>query len=147
VPSATNADHATNADRAKNADHASAADSATSAATATSATNATNADQLGGVAGALYPHSVRQVDVATALDSNSPKFITASCDLGEKVLGGGGFITNGTLLGAQHVSLHDTQPSQQFGSTPGGYTVKAYETISDDGTWSVTARVICALGG
>jgi hypothetical protein len=140
VPSALNADHATNADRAKNADHATSADSATNA------TTSTNADQLGGVAASLYPHTVREVTVATALNSVSSQSITASCDLGEKALGGGGWVSVGTE-NAQSLMLNQLVPFQQFNTTPAGYTVWAYRFAAGSGTWSVTARVICASGG
>jgi hypothetical protein len=112
--------------------------------------SANDSSQLGGTAAGKYLNTVRQVQSSSVNDSYSPKSATASCNLGEKAIGGGGYI-GGSPVVRENVIVGDSYPYQQFsffGSIfPAGYTAVGWETDPDSGNWTVTARAICVSGG
>jgi hypothetical protein len=112
--------------------------------------SANDSSKLGGIAAGAYLNTVRQVQVSSANDSNQPKSATASCNAGEKAIGGGGFI-GGSPAAPENVIVREGYPFQEFSffgfTFPAGYTAVGYETDADAGNWTVTARVICVSGG
>jgi hypothetical protein len=131
VPSATNADTAANATNAANA------------------ANAGNADNLGGTQAAAHLRDIRMVSNVSASNSTTTKSVSASCLLGEEVVGGGGFI-DGTPAVEENVVVRESYPFQSFQifnvTIPDGYTAIGSEINPDAGSWTVTARALCAKG-
>jgi hypothetical protein len=77
------------------------------------------------------------VSVTGVSDSNSPKTQAVSCTAGKRALGGGGFITAGTVV--------YTQSSYPTGDPPQGWSVTARELAAGEpGNWSITVYAICA---
>jgi hypothetical protein len=74
-------------------------------------------------------------NATSASNSTSTRTITASCNGGESVIGGGGLVTN---PGAS-VSMTSSYPASA--ST---WTVDAVETDNYGSNWSITAYAICA---
>jgi hypothetical protein len=71
----------------------------------------------------------------SASNSTTPKTVTASCNAGEGVLGGGGLVTNP----GGSVSIVGNYPSSAT-----AWTVDAIETDNYNANWSITAYAICA---
>jgi hypothetical protein len=70
----------------------------------------------------------------SASNSNSTRTVTVSCNAGEKVLGGGAYVTNPQNA----VALTASYPASAT-----SWTAEAVETDSAGGNWSITAYAIC----
>jgi len=78
------------------------------------------------------------VSASSVSDSTEPKTATATCNAGDRAVGGGGVTNN------NDVYLTQSRPNTT-GANPTGWSVSAAE----DGTnvtaaWTVTAYVVCA---
>jgi Collagen triple helix repeat (20 copies) len=93
----------------------------------------------GGVAGATLV-TVRVP--ASGFDTTSPKVATASCGVGETVLGGGFEIGRGTLAESDLTKLATSYSKPAAGLT--GWTAGALEASTFGETWALTAYAICA---
>lgn len=105
---------------------------------------APGADGAPGSDGAPGVSGLERASTTSALSSNSPKTITASCPAGKKVLGFGSAFTGG-IGGAgnaevTNVALHRLAPNEALTSV----TATAYETVAVDTEWSLTLHVLCA---
>lgn len=146
---AATADKATVADKATTADKAITADKATTAENATNAQNAANAEQLGGKpATAFASGSVRVVRAwaAPVIGSASgvSSDVSASCDTGERAIGGGGswHLTGGTQLVTDlHVTLGSSFPVTDAAGKVTGWDVHGRNFVS--GPRQLQAHVLC----
>jgi hypothetical protein len=77
------------------------------------------------------------LNVATALDSSSPKSAVVNCPAGKKVIGGGARATGG---GAVEVAVSEAYPT-----SPTQWTTLAREVNATGASWTLTAYAFCAL--
>jgi hypothetical protein len=76
-------------------------------------------------------------NVATALDSSSPKSAVVNCPAGKKVIGGGARATGG---GAVEVAVSEAYPTSAT-----QWTTLAREVNATGASWTLTAYAFCAL--
>jgi hypothetical protein len=77
------------------------------------------------------------LNVATALDSSSPKSAVVNCPAGKKVIGGGARATGG---GAVEVAVSEAYPTSAT-----QWTTLAREVNPTGASWTLTAYAFCAL--
>lgn len=77
------------------------------------------------------------LNVATALDSSSPKSAVVNCPAGKKVIGGGARATGG---GAVEVAVSEAYPTSAT-----QWTTLAREVNATGASWTLTAYAFCAL--
>lgn len=79
---------------------------------------------------------------ATALDSNSPKSVSAQCPVGTTVIGGSAIIDDGSGGDPGPVAL----AYDGLGVFLDGWHARAYETSAIAGSWQLTVTAICVSG-
>ena len=92
-----------------------------------------------GPAGAPGPPGIaarEQVSAETALNSTSPKAVTATCPAGKKVLGGGVEIGG---AGRGRVTPTENKPTGD-----NAWEAEAFEAVATAATWKVVVHAICA---
>lgn len=77
------------------------------------------------------------LNVATALDSSSPKSAVVNCPAGKRVIGGGARATGG---GAVEVAVSEAYPT-----SAAQWTTLAREVNPTGASWTLTAYAFCAL--
>jgi hypothetical protein len=77
------------------------------------------------------------LNVATALDSSSPKSAVVNCPAGKRVIGGGARATGG---GAVEVAVSEAYPT-----SAAQWTTLAREVNATGASWTLTAYAFCAL--
>jgi hypothetical protein len=77
------------------------------------------------------------LNVATALDSSSPKSAVVNCPAGKRVIGGGARATGG---GAVEVAVSEAYPT-----SAAQWTALAREVNATGASWTLTAYAFCAL--
>jgi len=92
-----------------------------------------------GVAGSPGISGLQQVVSSSAVDTTTPKNVTATCPAGKRAIGGGATHSNAA---PGLVVIDQIQPSDED-TVPGVVTVSAYRTGTAT-SWSVTAFAICA---
>jgi hypothetical protein len=75
----------------------------------------------------------------TALDSSSPKTMTAQCPVGTTVIGGSAIIDDGSAADPGPVALG----YDGLGVFLDGWHARAYETSAIAGSWQLTVTAIC----
>jgi hypothetical protein len=77
------------------------------------------------------------VSATSPSNSDSPKFVTASCPEGKKLVAGGG------AVGSASVSLRVSAPAPGLS----GWNAGAHETSATASSWAVSAVAVCARTG
>lgn len=98
-----------------------------------------------GVNGASGISGLQRVFVASAIDSNTTKAVTATCPPGKSAIGGGADVDGVDANGAVNNAIPDVFLNRTLGGADSWQATAHEDDIGYDGLWRLEVTAICAV--